>query len=341
MVADSPFLGGPHTSPEGVKGPRDAFDASLAFLGSACTPAGGPATFLLDEVLDLRTFESFPGLRAAVSDVVSALGSSPNRFVLATRFVTRANRLVAGGNGRLELYPVPQMSADEVGAALEETPHLSSPTRTDAEVSRTVRALTEGRPGYVRLLLDAMSSMGDRSEADPVGALAALLASGGALAASCRFSYELRLHRARGYGALKAILDVLAEEEPLSLTAIAQRLERTPGSTKDYLGWLEDVDLVASERKRYRIHDPLLRLWIRLQSRPAPPSEAIIVAEVQRYAMLRLAAAARLESAADAQRPVEPAGPGEAVGAATTVGGATTTSEAPARSRSSGIVEFD
>ena len=59
------------------------------------------------------------------------------------------------------------------------------------------------------------------------------------------FGYELRLHRARGYGALKAILEILSEQEPLTLTEISKRLGRTPGSTKDYLSWLEDVDLVC------------------------------------------------------------------------------------------------
>ena len=43
-----------------------------------------------------------------------------------------------------------------------------------------------------------------------------------------------------------AALEVLAQEEPLTLTEIAQRLRRTPGSTKDYLSWLEDVDLIVS-----------------------------------------------------------------------------------------------
>ena len=46
---------------------------------------------------------------------------------------------------------------------------------------------------------------------DPVAALAALFAPDGRLTARCRESYEFRLHRARGYGALKAILGVLAE----------------------------------------------------------------------------------------------------------------------------------
>ena len=38
------------------------------------------------------------------------------------------------------------------------------------------------------------------------------------------------------------------EEEPLTLTEISLRLRRTPGSTKDYLSWLEDVDLVTSRQ---------------------------------------------------------------------------------------------
>ena len=126
-----------------------------------------------------------------------------------------------------------------------------------------------GRAAYVRAVGDAMAHMG--GTADPVSALTGLLGADGALNHWCRFCYELRLHRARGYGALKAILDILAEEEPLTLTEISQRLHRTPGSTKDYLSWLEDVDLVTSRQKRYSFTDPLLRLWVRLHCRPVPP----------------------------------------------------------------------
>ena len=103
-----------------------------------------------------------------------------------------------------------------------------------------------------------------------------------------RFCYELRLHRARGYGALKAILDVLAEEEPLTLTEIALRLHRTPGSTKDYLSWLEDVDLIVSRQKRYSFADPMLRLWVRLHCHATPPSEEDIAREVHAYVLARL-----------------------------------------------------
>jgi hypothetical protein len=125
---------------------------------------------------------------------------------------------------------------------------------------------------------------------DPVGALAALLAPDGRLARQCSFSYELRLHRARGYGALKAILDVLSDAEPLTLTEVSRLLRRTPGSTKDYLTWLEDVDLVAIDRKRYHIRDPILRLWVRLYCHPVPPTDEVVAREVQLYALSRLPA---------------------------------------------------
>src|SRR3954470_5474429 len=42
---------------------RIAFDATIGLFARAKTTGSGPATFLLDEFLELRTFESFPGLR--------------------------------------------------------------------------------------------------------------------------------------------------------------------------------------------------------------------------------------------------------------------------------------
>jgi hypothetical protein len=143
---------------------------------------------------------------------------------------------------------------------------------------------------YIRAMADQLEAVRSQGPggADVVSALAALLAPDGALSRQIRFSYELRLHRARGYGALKAILDILAEQEGLTLTEISQRLQRTPGSTKDYLSWLEDVDLVASRQKRYSYSDPLMRIWVRLHCRAAAPTDDEIGREVQRFAMARL-----------------------------------------------------
>ena len=160
--------------------------------------------------------------------------------------------------------------------------------RSDGPASRAdlVAALTGGRAGYAHLLLEGLASMGPAT--DPIAALAALFAPEGRLTARCRESYEFRLHRARGYGALKAILGILADDEPQNLTEIAHHLQRTPGSTKDYLSWLEDVDVISMHGKRYSYNDPLVRLYVRLHARAVPPTDADIVREVRAYAQERL-----------------------------------------------------
>src|SRR5262249_58560825 len=61
---------GTESSAAAPNGARPAFDATLAFLGRARTGAGEPVTFLLDEFLELRTFESFPGLRRVLHDCI-------------------------------------------------------------------------------------------------------------------------------------------------------------------------------------------------------------------------------------------------------------------------------
>ena len=267
---------------------RQAFDALLAFFDSARGPGGEPCTFLLDEVLELRTFESFPGLRHVLRDLLASLAASPNRFVLTTRYIARAHRLLRDGTARFEVMHLPPLSASDVTRLLAPVfnGYEQMPTDDRDYLGRAVQALTDGRPAYVRALGDAMTQLGGAT--DPISALAGLMSPDGVLDHWCQFCYELRLHRARGYGALKAILDILAEDEALTLTEISQRLHRTPGSTKDYLSWLEDVDLVTSRQKRYSFADPLLRLWVRLHCRPAPPTEEDVAREVQRYALARV-----------------------------------------------------
>ena len=290
IVADSPFRLASRPEPATA---RDAFDALLAFLDQARAGGGNePATFLLDEVLELRTFESFPGLRTALRELMTSLSASPNRFILSTRYVARAHRLLSDATSRFEVIHVPPLSPGEVrdlmlsidgGQTL-----LRDETGADG-LARAVHALSDGRVGYAHAIGETLSRMVDaQGVGDPISALTSLLSPDGRLAETCAACYELRLHRARGYGALKAILEILALEEPLTLTEVAQRLRRTPGSTKDYLSWLEDVDLIVSQRKRYSFSDPLLRVWVRLYCRPSRPSEEEVAREVQRFAISRL-----------------------------------------------------
>ena len=297
LRAASPFEAHHHTGHgDGEPGARAAFDASLAFIDTARTATDSPATFLLDEFLEMRTFESFPGLRTVLRDLIDVLASTGNRFVLTTRYMARAHRLLRDAPSQFEIIQVAPLTPAEVRATLpaglaQRTISGSIEDEDDRardELARLVQAIADGRPSYARMLAEASAAMGPRGASDPVSALSSLLAPGGTIAVACRFCYELRLHRARGYGALKAILDVLAEEEALTLTEIALRLRRTPGSTKDYLSWLEDVDLIVSRQKRYSFADPMLRLWVRLHCHAAPPSEEDIAREVHAYVLARL-----------------------------------------------------
>jgi hypothetical protein len=271
---------------------RAAFDLTLGFLARA--RAAEPATFLLDEFLELRTFESFPGLRRVLHDFVDGLAISGNRFVLTSRYTARALRLLRDRAARFEVITMPALTVEDTldmlnlaGGPFGDAARPAAAVAVyDPEfLARTVHAIADGRPSYVRAVIDELNA---QRGSDAVSALAALMSPEGRLSKQCSFCYELRLHRARGYGALKAILEILGEEEELTLTEISQRLLRTPGSTKDYLSWLEDVDLVTSRQKRYSFTDPLLRVWVRLHCRATAPTEDDVAREIHRYALPRL-----------------------------------------------------
>ncbi len=282
LCLQSPFLAA--DVPLATPTPRAAFDAMLAFLTGARAPDGSPATFLIDEALEFRTFENFPGLRHIMRDLLGAILTSSNRFVLTTRYVSRALRLLRDAAPRFEVIHVPPLDPLELRQAVQ-----ANPTGLDAaDMARAIHALTDGHTGHAHALLTVMTELSRQGGSDSVSALAAAFEPGAPLASRVGWCYELRLHRARGYGALKGILGILADEEPLTLTEIAQRLQRTPGSTKDYLSWLEDVDLVNVRQKRYTFADPLMRLWVRIHCRPVPPTEDQIASEVHQYALGRL-----------------------------------------------------
>ena len=124
---------------------RAAFEAMLSHF-DATTDSQATPTFLLDEFLDVRTFESFPGLRQVQRELVTRLASSPSRFVLASRFTSRVHRLLRDAPARFEVVHVPALDADEVQAlALK-----FEGGRRDwaANVAPSVAALCNGRAGF-------------------------------------------------------------------------------------------------------------------------------------------------------------------------------------------------
>jgi len=120
--------------------PRAAFDQALGFL--ARTRAGGAdhATFLLDEFLELRTFESFPGLRSVLRDLIGALAAAGNRFVLTSRYSARALRVLRDAPQQFEIIQVAPLSAAEIRATLP----------AGSDVDRTATVLSEAEDDRAR-----------------------------------------------------------------------------------------------------------------------------------------------------------------------------------------------
>src|SRR5262252_8084826 len=148
VVSSSPF---PVSEPPPA-GARAAFDATLAFLSRAKNGSGEPVTMLLDEFLELRTFESFPGLRRVLHDLVDGLSSSGNRFVLTSRYVARTLRLLRDASSRFEIIHVPALTAEDTADILGPAGRAPDTMRGDSSngqyLARTIQALADGRPAY-------------------------------------------------------------------------------------------------------------------------------------------------------------------------------------------------
>src|SRR4051794_23375604 len=162
ITAVSPFpVADPSSSTP--TGARAAFDSALGFFARVRSAASEPATFLLDEFLEFRTFESFPGLRKVQHDFIDGLSSSGNRFVLTSRYTARALRLLRDRSSRFEVIHMPPLTAEDTIDMLGPAAAPGGPGQMDAQdadyLGRTVQALADGRPSYVRALADELTAM--------------------------------------------------------------------------------------------------------------------------------------------------------------------------------------
>ena len=91
-------------------------------------------------------------------DLVDGLAASGNRFVLTSRYTARTLRLLRDRSARFEVIHMPALTAEDtldiLGLAAG---HLSSGDAHEAEyTARTVQALADGRPAYVRAIADEL-----------------------------------------------------------------------------------------------------------------------------------------------------------------------------------------
>jgi hypothetical protein len=224
---------------------------------------GRRVVLLLDEATEIRSLAYFKGLRDVGARFGAALLARRRGTILASSFPTAAR--AAWGFEALALQPLG-------GEALRP---LFGPA------AEAVARACFGWPRYVRVFLDAPP----RSPAEVAALWAAEMSPGGRLESLARATHESLLLRSRGYGISKAVLQIVALEEGLTLTELVPRVGRTPGATRDYLQWLVGVDALRMIKKRYAYVDGLLRHWVRLHGRgaPAPPTEIQATAHTLAY----------------------------------------------------------
>ena len=106
---------------------------------------------------------------------------STNRFVLTTRYMTRALRFFRDAVARASRsIHVPPLDRPTSCAQASRRP----PTRLDAaDMARAVHALTDGHTGHAQALLTAMAELSRHGGSDPISALAALFGPAAQLAA--------------------------------------------------------------------------------------------------------------------------------------------------------------
>lgn len=235
---------------------------------------GRPIMCFLDEFTELAALAKFPQVgnpyklfRAAMQQHAHA------SYVVTGSAVTVMEQMVRDHESplflQLRAIELPPFTAEDTQALT--TRIIGRPLNAAAQAE--VYAYTAGHPSYVTALVERLRDLApDEPEAispEQVAQAFVLetLGARGQIYNHCRYLYDVSLQKARGYAALKALLQILAEEDGLTLTEAAQRMHRRPSSVQDYLRGLIDVDLLVVKEQRYFYRDPVLRYWVACMSR--------------------------------------------------------------------------
>jgi uncharacterized protein len=229
---------------------------------------GRPCMYFLDEFPELVTLGSFPGVgdpfkhfRAALQRQTQVAYVITGSAVSATEHIVRDHESPLFLQFRaLELHP---FTPEDTQALTEKLAGRLSPAAQAA-----VYTFTFGHPFYITALAERVRELA-AGEADAItpdlvsqAFVLEALESRGQIYGYCRYLYDISLQRARGYGVLKALLQILATEDGLALSEIAGRLRRQASAARDYLRRLMEVDLLVVRDGRYFYVDPVFRYWV-------------------------------------------------------------------------------
>ncbi|MBU0491827.1 MAG: ATP-binding protein [Chloroflexi bacterium] len=229
---------------------------------------GRPLLVMLDEFPAVQRLDNFPGINALATFRRQIEGHRQCCYVICGSVVSAMEGILEQTAplfsvfGRLSLHPFDERNTRALLAKLlpENAAHLP-------DLGRAVQRLTGGWPFYVQAVGQRLRywqvalDLPITVEAVEQAFLVETLSPESQIYQYCRYLYDVSIQQARGEGALRAVLALLAEED-LSTSAVAQRLKVSVSTARDYLRWLAEVDLVAEYAGLYTYNDPVLRYWV-------------------------------------------------------------------------------
>lgn len=224
---------------------------------------------ILDEFQEIRTLTHYPNSQNVLALLRAEMQSQTGiLYLLAGSAVSVLTDLLSNPNSPLfaqfTRLAVEAFNRESTSVLARKLTHDQSP----ADLLPLIHSLTNGHPFYITALCRRLMNLVDVAqrplEADTVkqAFLTETLAPHGRIYDFCRYVYDLSLQKAAGYGALKAVLQILATEEGLTASQIARKLRVTSGTASDYLRWLREVDLISEREHVYFFRDPVLRFWV-------------------------------------------------------------------------------
>ena len=229
---------------------------------------GRPLMYFLDEFPELLTLGSFPGVGDPLKHFRAALQRQTRvAYVITGSAVSATEHIVQDHQSplflqfrALELHP---FTPEDTQALTEKLVGRLSPAAQAA-----IHTYTFGHPFYVTALAERVRELaaGATEAVSPELVSQAFvleaLENRGQIYGYCRYLYDISLQKARGYGVLKALLQILAIEDGLALSEVASRVRRQASAARDYLRRLMEVDLLVERQGRYFYADPVFRYWV-------------------------------------------------------------------------------
>ena len=224
---------------------------------------------ILDEFQEIRTLAHYPNSQNVLALLRAEMQSQSGiLYLLAGSAVSVLTDLLSNPNSPLfaqfTRLPVEAFNRESTSTLARKLTNDQAP----ADLLPLIHSLTNGHPFYITALCRRLMNLVDVAQR-PLDAdtakqafLTETLAPHGRIYDFCRYVYDLSLQKAAGYGALKAVLQILATEEGLTASQIARKLRVTSGTASDYLRWLREVDLVTDREHAYYFRDPVLRFWV-------------------------------------------------------------------------------